>query len=219
MEIVKNIMPKTFVSPMVRRDTDAALRRAERDINDNYRKLASMREMPELPKDITKIDKDFIERVFDPRLQAVWQDITLTEDERDEKIKQWQRIKASGLKLSNAIQGTLSQWPEAIWKFNPETNSFEVTDFYDIVDTRSTFDTPEEAKQHYALIQDALAAVRRLREWEQSQDAKTMPLLALIRLAPEQLAEVWRSGDALVDHRFDHLPGMRHENYSKTIII
>ena len=216
---IKNIMPAHFVSQMVRRDTDAALRRAERDINDNYRKLASMREMPELPKDITKIDKDFIERVFDPRLQAVWQDISLTEDERDEKIKQWQRIKASGLKLANAIQETLSQWPEAIWKFNPETNSFEVTDFYDIVDTRSTFDTPEEAKQHYALIQDALAAVRRLREWEQSQDAKTMPLLALIRLAPEQLAEVWRSGDALVDHRFDHLPGMRHENYSKTIII
>ena len=218
MEIVKNIMPKTFVSPMVRRDTDAALRRAERDINENYSKLASMREMPELPKDITKIDKDFIERVFAPRLQAVWKDMTLTEDERDEKIKQWQRIKASGLKLAIAIQETLSQWPEAIWKFNPETNSFEVTDFYDIVDTRSTFDTPAEAMEHFQLIKNALAAVRRLREWEKTQDAKTMPLLALVRLTPEQLAEVWRSGDARIDHRFDHL-GIRHQDYSKTIII
>lgn len=216
---IKNEMPKSFVSPMVRRDTDAALRRAERDINENYSKLASMREMPELPKDITKIDKSFVDGVFAPRLDAVRKDITLTEDERDEKVRNWSRIRATAYKYANFIQVTLSQWPEAIWKFNDETNSFAVSDFFDIVDTRSTFDTPAEARQHYQLIKDALAAVKRLREWEQSQDAKTMPLLALIRLTPEQLAEVWRSGDARVDHRFDHLPGMRHENYSQTIII
>ena len=219
MEIVKNIMPEHFVSPQVRRDTDAALRRAERDINENYLKLATMREMPELPKDITKIDKDLIDGFFAPRLEAVRKDITLTEDERDEKVRNWNRIRATAYKISNTIQVTLSQWPEAVWRFNDETNSFEVCDFYDIVDTRSTFDTPEEAKQHYALIQEALSSVQKLRKWEQSQDAKTMPLLALIRLTPEQLAEVWRSGDARVDHRFDHLPNMRHENYSKTIII
>ena len=212
-------MPARFVSPMVRRDTDAALRRAEREVNENYSKLATMREMPELPKDITKIDKDFIDGVFAPRLEAVRKDITLTEDERDEKIKQWQRIKASCFKLANAIQETLSKWPEAVWRFNDESNVFEVSDFYDIVDTRSTFDTPAEARQHHQLIRDALEAVQKLRKWEQSQDAKTMPLLALIRLTPEQLAEIWRSGDARIDHRFDHLPGMRHENYSKTIII
>ena len=216
---IKNIMPKTFVSPMVRRDTDAALRRAEREVNENYGKLATMREMPELPKDITKIDKDFIDGVFAPRLEAVRKDITLTEDERDEKVRNWNRIRSTAYKISNTIQVTLSQWPEAVWRFNDETNSFEVSDFYDIVDTRSTFDTPKEAQEHYALIQDALAAVKRLREWEQSQDAKTMPLLALIRLTPEQLAEIWRSGDARVDHRFDHLPNMKRENYSQTIII
>lgn len=219
MEIVKNNMPERFVSPMVRRDTDAALRRAERDINENYGKLATMREMPELPKDVTKIDKDFIDGVFAPRLEAVKNDIALTEDERDEKVRNWSRIRATAYKYANSIQVTLSQWPEAVWKYYAEDNSFHITDFFDIVDTRSTFDTPKEALQHYALIQDALAAVKKLREWEQSQDAKTMPLLALIRLTPEQLAEVWRSGDARVDHRFDHLPNMRHENYSKTIII
>lgn len=216
---IKNIMPKTFVSPMVRRDTDAALRRAERDINENYSKLASMREMPELPKDITKIDKDLIDGFFAPRLEAVRNDISLTEDERDEKIRNWSRIRATAYKYMNSVQVTLAQWPEAVWKYNADTQSFYIDDFFDIVDTRSTFDTPKEAQEHYALIQDALAAVKRLREWEQSQDAKTMPLLALIRLTPEQLAEIWRSGDARVDHRFDHLPGMRHENYSQTIII
>ena len=216
---IKSIMPKTFVSPMVRRDTDAALRRAERDINENYGKLATMREMPELPKDITKIDKDFIDGVFAPRLEAVKNDITLTEDERDEKVRNWSRIRAVSYKYANSIQVTLSQWPEAVWKYNADTQSFRIDDFFDIVDTRSTFDTPAEAQKHYALIQNALAAVKKLREWEQSQDAKTMPLLALVRLTPEQLAEVWRSGDAQVNHKFDHLPNMRHENYSKTIII
>ena len=215
---IKSIMPKTFVSPMVRRDTDAALRRAERDINENYSKLATMREMPELPKDITKIDKDFIDGVFAPRLEAVKNDIALTEDERDEKVRNWSRIRAVSYKFANNIQITLSQWPEAVWKYNAEDNSFNIADFFDIVDTRSTFDTPAEARQHYTLIQAALSAVKRLREWEQSQDAKTMPLLALVRLTPEQLAEVWRSGDARIDHRFDHL-GIRHQDYSKTIII
>ena len=219
MEIVKNNMPERFVSPMVRRDTDAALRRAEREVNENYSKLATMREMPELPKDITKIDKDLIDGFFAPRLEAVRNDISLTEDERDEKIRNWSRIRATAYKYANSIQVTLSQWPEAVWKYYAEDYSFHIDDFFDIVDTRSTFDTPKEAQEHYALIQDALAAVKRLREWEQSQDAKTMPLLALIRLTPEQLAEVWRSGDAQVSHKFDHLPGMRHENYSKTIII
>ena len=212
-------MPKTFVSPMVRRDTDAALRRAERDINENYGKLASMREMPPLPKDVTKIDKDFIDGIFAPRLEAVRKDITLTEDERDEKFRNWSRIRAVSYKYANNVQITLAQWPEAVWKYNADTQSFYIDDFFDIVDTRSTFDTPAEAQEHYALIQAALSAVKRLREWEQRQDAKTMPLLALVRLTPEQLAEVWRSGDARVDHRFDHLPNMRHENYSKTIII
>ena len=219
MEIVKNIMPERFVSPMVRRDTDAALRRAEREVNENYGKLASMREMPELPKDITKIDKDLIDGFFAPRLEAVRNDITLTEDERDEKIRNWSRIRATAYKYANTIQVTLSQWPEAVWKYNADTQSFNIDDFYDIVDTRSTFDTPKEAQEHYALIQDALAAVQKLRKWEQSQDCKIVPLLALIRLLPEQLAEIWRSGDAQVSHKFDHLPGMRHENYSKTIII
>lgn len=212
-------MPARFVSPMVRRDTDAALRRAEREINENYSKLATMREMPELPKDIAKINKDLIDGIFAPRLEAVRHDISLTEDERDEKVRNWSRIRATAYKYMNSVQVTLAQWPEAVWKYNADTQSFHIDDFFDIVDTRSTFDTPSQARAHYQLIQDALAAVRRLREWEKTQDAKTMPLLALIRLTPEQLAEVWRSGDALVDHRYDHLPGMRHENYSKTIII
>ena len=212
-------MPKSYVSPMVRRDTDAALRRAERDINENYGKLAEMREMSELPKDITKIDKDFIDSVFTPRLEAVRNDIGLTEDERDEKVGNWSRIRATAYKFANTIQVTLSQWPEAVWKYNADTQSFYIDDFFDIVDTRSTFDTPAEAVEHYALIQAALSAVKRLREWEQSQDCKTVPLLGLIRLLPEQLAEIWRSGDARVDHRFDHLPNMRHEDYSQTIII
>ena len=215
---VKNVMPARFLSAGVRKDTDAALRRAERDINDLANKLASMREIPEIPKDIKRINKDFIDSVFAPRMEAVRNDLGLTEDERDEKARLWQRICATAQKYANSIIEILEQWPEVNWQWDEESSHFIAANLHEVVDIRSTFDTPKEARQHYKLIHDALKAVSKLREWEQLQDAKTVSLITLVRLTPSQLAEAWYNGDAKVNHRFDHL-GIRHDDFKGTIII
>ena len=206
MQTFKNIMPQTFVSSSVRRDTDAALRRAERGLNVFISRLTEMREIPQLPTDIKLIDEDFIKKAIMPRMEAVKNDLGLNEDERDERVKMWKQI-------SNT-----AQWPEVEWQYNEEENYYQAINANEVVNKRSTFPVPEEAKLHYQLIQDCLAAVKKLREWERTQDAKTVSLITLVRLSPSQLAEAWHTNDARVNHRYDHL-GIRHDDLSDTIII
>ena len=217
---IKNIMPETFVNSSVRRDTDAALRRAERELNVYISsRLAEMREIPQLPTDIKLIDEDFIKKAIMPRMEAVKNDLGLNEDERDERVKMWKQISNTATKYANAIKEILLQWPEVEWQFNEEENYYQAINANEVVDKRSTFAVPQEAREHYQLIQDCLAAVKKLREWEKSQDAKTVSLITLVRLSPSQIAEAWHSGDARIDHRFDHLPGIRHDDFNGTIII
>jgi hypothetical protein len=110
------------------------------------------------------------------------------------------------------------QWPEIKWVYNSEESYYQASNAPEVVDKRSTFDVPQEAKQHYELIHKALAAVKELRDWEKTQDAKTVALVTLVRLTPAQLAEAWHSGDARICHRFDHL-GLRHNDFTGAIII
>ena len=210
-------MPETFVSSGARRDTDAALRRAERELNVYATRLAEMREIPALP-DIRQIDENFIKAAISPRMEAVKNDLGLNEDERDERVKMWKQISNTATKYANAIKEILLQWPEVEWQYNEEENYYQAVNANEVVNKRSTFPVPEVAKRHYELIHNALSAVRELREWERTQDAKTVALLTLIRLTPSQLAEAWHTNDARIDHRFDHL-GIRHDDLSGTIII
>lgn len=214
---IKNIMPETFVSSGARRDTDAALRRAERELNVYATRLAEMREIPALP-DIRQIDENFIKAAISPRMEAVKNDLGLNEDERDERVKMWKQISNTATKYANAIKEILLQWPEVEWQYNEDENYYQAVNANDVVNKRSTFAVPEEAKQHYELIHNALAAVKELREWERTQDAKTVALVTLIRLTPSQLAEAWHTNDARINHRYDHL-GIRHDDLSDTIII
>ena len=215
---IKNIMPKVFVSAIARRDNDAALRRAERDLNTYATRLAEMREIPDLPTDISLVNENFIIKAITPRLEAVRNDLTLTEDERDERVKMWHKINNTATKYASSITDIINQWPEVEWQYNEEENYYHAVNASEVVKKRSTFPVPEEAKQHYELIHNALAAVRELREWERTQDAKTVSLITLVRLTPSQLAEAWHTNDARIDHRFDHL-GIRHDDFSGTIII
>ena len=212
-------MPETFVSSGARRDTDAALRRAERELNVYISRLTEMREIPQLIADLAKVNEDFIKKAIIPRLEAVKNDLSLTEDERDEKLKTWNIISTTARKYANAITDIVNQWPDVEWQFDEKENYYYAVNATEVVDKRSTFDVPQEAKEHYDRIRNAFAAIQELREWEKSQDAKTVALVTLVRLTPSQLAEAWHSGDARVDHRFDHLPGVRHDDFSGTIII
>lgn len=216
---IKNTMPETFVNSSVRRDTDAALRRAERELNVYISRLTEMREIPQLPTDIKLIDENFIKTAISPRMEAVKNDLGLNEDERDERVKMWKQISNTAAKYANAIKEILLQWPEVEWQYNNEENFYQAVNATEVVNKRSTFQVPGEAKQHYQLIHDALSAVKKLREWERTQDAKTVSLATLVRLTPSQIAEAWYTNDARINHQFDHLPGVRHDDFSGTIII
>ena len=215
---IKNVMPESFISAGAKRDTDAALRRAERELNIYINRLSEMREIPQLPTDIKLIDEDFIKKAIMPRMEAVKNDLGLNEDERDERVKMWKQISNTAAKYANAIKEILLQWPEVEWQFNEEENYYQAINANEVVNKRSTFPVPEEAKQHYQLIHDALTAIKQLRDWERKQDAKTVSLITLVRLSPSQLAEAWHTNDARVNHRYDHL-GIRHDDLSDTIII
>lgn len=211
-------MPIRFTSAMRKRDTDAAIRRAKDTINTNAAKLSAMRELPELPKEIGLVNKDFVISAITPRVDAVKRDISLTEEERDERLQAWLAIRRKAMGYVSAITDTLNEWPEVKWEWNEENNAFLPTNADEVIETRSTFEVPAEAKKHYSLIQAALAAIIELRQWEWSQDCRTVPLAELVRIRPTQLAEIWQSGGAKLDRRFQHL-GINPDNNKGTIII
>ncbi len=218
MKTIKNVMPECFISAGTKRDTDAALRRAERELNLFVSRLSEMREIPQLPTDIKLIDEEFIKEAITPRMEAVKNDLGLTEEDRDERLKAWRQISNTATKYANAIKEILEQWPDVQWEWNSEESHYLAANAPEVVDKRSTFDVSQEARLHYELIQNCLSAVIKLRNWEKSEDAKTISLITLVRLTPAQIAEAWHSGDARIDHRFDHL-GIRHDDYTGTIII
>ena len=215
---IKNVMPKSFISAGAKRDTDAALRRAERELNIYANRLSEMREIPELPTDIRLVNDEFIKAAITPRIEAVKNDLGLTEEERDERLKAWKQISNTASKYAFAVKEILLQWPDVQWVWNSEENHYLAANAPEVVDKRSTFDVPQEAKEHYELIQNCLASVIKLREWERARDGKTVSLVTLVRLTPSQIAEAWHSGDARICHKYDHL-GIRHDDYTGTIII
>ena len=68
-------------------------------------------------------------------------------------------------------------------------------DIHAVAVARVTRNVPEQAQQHYDLIQDVCAAIDRLRTWERKGNVKKIPLQSLCRKSTMQIAEEWATGD------------------------
>lgn len=214
-------MPEYVVLQRVKRETDEALRKSIQQVQSAFAAIRCIKEMPPLPKDLKQINTKFVEESIKPHLDAVQSDASLTEEEKENKRKQWQIIMNKATHQVKLIAEALDQWPDVAWQWDELVSNFVASNIDSVVLQRSTFPTPLESKQHYNLIRECYDSVKRLREWESKMDCKTIPLMSLTRYTAQQIAEAWLSGDAVLCHKYDALfkrVGITNESYKGVII-
>lgn len=214
-------MPEYVVLPRVKRETDDSLRKTIQQVQSAFAAIRSIKEMPPLPKDLNEINAKFVEESIKPHLDAVKSDASLTEEEKENKRKQWQIIMNKATHQVKLIAEALDQWPDVVWEYDELVSNFVASNIDSVVLQRSTFSTPLEAKEHFQLIRDCYESVKRLRDWESKMDCKTIPLMSLTRYTAQQIAEAWLSGDAVLCHKYDALfkrVGISPESYKGVII-
>lgn len=180
---------ETIILESLRRDLDAAVRRSIRQVQESVTKLQEFSEW-ECPKTIHQVNFEEFKRQIAPRIEAVKADLSLTEGERAERLKNWHALSMRFAKVCKPVEEALDEFPELEWTFFEANNNFiPKSDLDELVERRCTRELPPMAKTHYRLIQQAKASVEVLRDWEERNNVKCMPLAALITHTIEQLAE------------------------------
>ena len=208
-------LPDRVVMPLARVDADAAIRRAIREVQGAWSGLKGAAELHPLPTELSGITIEWLNGIIDRRMAKVKNDESLTEDERAQRLTKWRTLKARCARYVHTITNVVAAWP-GVWEFDPVIQTFFVPDIDSVVEAAVTKDTPDEAREHWRMIQEALAQVRTLRDWENAHDIITTPLHTFESMPPVTFAELWASGDVKFDRSFRHL-GINPQNPPYTI--
>lgn len=193
---------ETIILDSLRRDTDAALRRAIRTVQENVTRLHEFEEW-ECPKDLRLVTYDNFKEQVAPRIEAVKTDLSLTEKERQDRLQKWHVLSMQFARFCKPVEEAVAEFPELEWSFFEANQNFiPKSNLDELVERRCTRELPPMAKTHFRLIQQARAAVEVLRDWEENHDVKCMPLAALVNLSLDSLAEGYINNSIFIDKRF-----------------
>ena len=196
-------MEKTIVLSNLVREVDSQLRAAIRSLQENYSHLREIKEW-ECPKCIEGITYEKFKEAVTPSIEAIRNDISLTEGERVERISKWNQLLRTFARFSRPIEAVVEEWPEVEWQYyEPIGNFVPVSDLDSIVVARCTRPMPQDAVAHYELIQTALKHIKELRTWESAHNVKQTPLALLANYPLDVLAEAYLNKSAYVCGKTD----------------
>ncbi len=185
-------MPVSIIVENKRIEADANIRKAIRNLQGAVSNLSKVKEYT-LPKDIKEITSEDLTRQIDLRLEAVQNELGLTEEEKQTRLRSWRGVKASASRYVQQIQAVLVEWPQLSWKWYEPANNFILDGDIDAISAKmATREVSEVCSEHYKLINEASEAVLRLREF-QNQSGFRLDGDRFMQYYndPEALAEAW----------------------------
>lgn len=204
-------LPARIVVRQQFNDTDAELRKAVQAMQAAYQTMLSIEELQPLPS-LSEIQESWVRSIVEEKKALISADISLTQPERKQRFDAWNFIIARSSKAISTITNILQNWTDAQWVYDEAINNYYCINFEEVVTSIATHEVPEEAHQHYKLIQEALEKVRELRQWEDATDVKSLPLADLQAVSPIVFAESWITGSMKFDRRFEYL-GISPKNF------
>lgn len=191
------------------RDADVSFRDSIRNLQEAYKRLSELKEFS-MPISIREVNKDFFLSQVRERKNLVSSDLSLTENEKQERIGRWHGISIMATKQANIICDILSKYPTATWKFDETINNYYCTNIEEVVTALVEREIPAEAYEHRKLFEVIVENVKALREWEKKHDVKTIELCKLYHLPEDAFFEIWCTGAIKNDNRFAHLGIYQH---------
>ena len=208
-------LPNRVVMRLARIDTAGSLRRAVADLQGAWKGLQAAGELKPLPTELGGITLDWLNGIISRRTALVEKDESLTENERAERLHSWLTLKSRCNRYINIINGIVEAWP-GIWQYDTIKQTFFIPDIEEVAEQLSTKDTPDEAREHWEMVQEIITKVKELRKWENEHDVITQPLNTFEGMPPKNFAELWASEDIKFNRSFTHI-GIRPQNPTHTI--
>lgn len=182
----------------LRRDIQA-LQTAFRDLRQTFA-TESLGDLPPLEE----ITMQWAEGIIKNRTDAVFSSSVLTGEQKQQAVKQWQRIGRKIKPLATKIEGAVRNYGAERFKYDEAARTYVFVGIDDYLNETCTADVPLEAATHWKLIQFAKTSIEALRTWENDHDLNMCSLLRLVRdTTAEQLGEQWASGSIRVNHLHD----------------
>lgn len=203
-------LPKSIIIPREAHDVESALRTAAETLNNAVGTLHHIGELSPIPEPLEDITEAWLDALLSKRTKAIHNDESLTEFDRTNRLQSWSLIKSKALPYVRTISNILRAWPDAQWQIDGAC--YVCTNADEIIKVRATHKVPDEAQEHWGLIQAAIEAVRTLRTWEDAHDVKSQLLGVLNDTQPAIFVESWVNGDAKFNRTYAHL-GIRPQNF------
>ena len=203
-------LPKRVVIRQARLDANATLQKAVSELQAAWSDLQGVPEIKPLPTELNRITPEWLYGIISRRTALIEKDESLTEGERENRLHAWISLKARCTRYINTINRVTTTWP-GIWSYDTIMQTFFVPDIEAVADEQATRDTPEDASKHWGMIQEIIAKVKELRQWENKHDVITQPLCTFEGMPPTNFAELWASGDIKYNRSFAHL-GINPQN-------
>ncbi len=187
-------IPSSVVIPSDFEVMDSELRSDVRKLQEAY---STLRDMPDYdcPTSLSELTRDEIDRLTTARISRVEADDTLLASEKEERIKKFKSLSKVVVTHLNTINRILSEWSEAQFVYDARiSNIVPTANLRGIVEARCSKPVPEICKQHARLIDNALQAIIKLREFEQAEDVSKLRLEMLAAMDSDGLAALWASG-------------------------
>ena len=145
-----------------------------------------------------------VDKRRDEALQAIETNVILTQEGKATAAKEWKQWRKVIAAHVNAIVKNLTTWTEASWKWDEIVqNIVPGRDTVSIATEKSMKAVPKEAGEHAELIEGVRKAVLTLRTWEDRNDVGRVSLERLLNMNTEELATMWATGAAKVNHDYD----------------
>ena len=147
----------------------------------------------------------YIASYVNSKVTEVQRSTFLTSQAKTELFEQWQKMGKTATKCAKDITAFVEACsPVATVTLEDGELTTDKT-LQEIADTLSLADVPEGAEKHIELIKAVRTSIANLREYERTQDLKSMTMNTVSTIQDDEICQSWASGWIKRDHSFDHL--------------
>ena len=187
-------VPTMVIVPQEASEMDAELRRDVRRLQAAYATLRGMKDY-KCPIVLNEINTEEIDRITEERISRVSSDVNLLPSEVEERTKKYKTLHRNVVTQIHIVQKVVATWPEAQFAYEAEVqNIVPQADLESVVSAKCMREVPPIAQQHARLIDNALAAIAKLREFENAENVCKMRLEVLAHMDADTLAGHWANG-------------------------
>ncbi len=178
----------------LRRAQDAyTILRTGKDPNADYvvsKNFKGLEELGEIPFP-DKVTESWLDAVIERKREAINASDILTAMEKKSRIGHIGTTEKKARPIVQTVEKFIKTIPAALYRYDDNVKNFYIGGLEKYINELATREVPEEAADHWQLIQEARAAIDRLRGFEKEHLRIKNPLEVILRSSVETIAEQW----------------------------